>query len=369
MRRTHETLIRLCVLAMIVSCPRGQRQPTIHLRHDLRRASNCDGRYLNLALTRELFGMCSGKGPDLRDGHGIRAACQKGVEGFIAGRARYRTQVYYDARTVGRWRVLRRRRLPPGLVSRPLGLVLRSYATVRAEEKEARRARQEAGHRCVPPVVGAQQRTRNIVIRYLFLFRGRRNSSPVSSFPPVWVVFRRTRIPARRPEPSGLPDLSRLRVIARTTNPRSSYVMSPLLGRPPCGNPVLDAGCTDCTGCARIPDWEVPTSAPETSPKSRPLRPSDCCQGLHRHDEGAIHKDPSNGSNGYTCLSFRGTPLCADENGMAWMNAIGSSPTRQTRSSLSKCWPGHRPSNPKLIAALPANIGCSPTMCIVGPLG
>jgi hypothetical protein len=36
-------------------------------------------------------------------------------------------------------------------------------------------------------------------------------------------------------------------------------------------------------------------------------------------------KSLQTGTNGYTCLiGPDGTPLCADENGMAWVNAIGS---------------------------------------------
>ena len=47
------------------------------------------------------------------------------------------------------------------------------------------------------------------------------------------------------------------------------------------------------------------------------------------------------GTNGYTCLvDGTGTPLCADEKAGHGGKPSVQSPTRQTKSALSTCWPG-----------------------------
>ena len=81
------------------------------------------------------------------------------------------------------------------------------------------------------------------------------------------------------------------------------------------------------TGTAlAFPTNEIPTSEPEYIAKVKTAAP----EQIVSKASIVIMQDGKpralqTGSNGYTCLiSPDGTPLCADENGMAWIKAVGA---------------------------------------------
>ena len=75
-----------------------------------------------------------------------------------------------------------------------------------------------------------------------------------------------------------------------------------------------------------FPTEEVPTSEPAYLAKVKTAAPAEIVAkaSIVMMQDGKP-KSLQTGTNGFTCLiSPDGTPLCADENGMAWVNAIGS---------------------------------------------
>ena len=81
------------------------------------------------------------------------------------------------------------------------------------------------------------------------------------------------------------------------------------------------------TGAAlAFPTEEVPTSEPAYLAKVKTAAPEQIVAeaSIITMQEGKS-RSLQTGTNGFTCeISEDGTPLCADENGMAWVNAIGS---------------------------------------------
>jgi hypothetical protein len=76
---------------------------------------------------------------------------------------------------------------------------------------------------------------------------------------------------------------------------------------------------------AEFPTEEVPTSEPAYIAKVKTAAPEQIVSkaSIVMMQDGKP-KPLQNGSNGYTCLiAPDGTPLCADENGMAWIKAVG----------------------------------------------
>ena len=81
------------------------------------------------------------------------------------------------------------------------------------------------------------------------------------------------------------------------------------------------------TGAAlAFPTEEVPTSEPAYLAKVKTAAPAQIvAKASIVMTQDGKQKSLQTGTNGYTCLiGPDGTPLCADENGMAWLNAIGS---------------------------------------------
>jgi hypothetical protein len=81
------------------------------------------------------------------------------------------------------------------------------------------------------------------------------------------------------------------------------------------------------TGAAlAFPTEEVPTSEPAYIAKVKTAAPAEIVAkaSIVMMQDGKP-KSLQTGTNGYTCLiGPDGTPLCADENGMAWWKAVGS---------------------------------------------
>ena len=81
------------------------------------------------------------------------------------------------------------------------------------------------------------------------------------------------------------------------------------------------------TGAAlAFPTEEVPTSEPAYLAKVKTAAPEQIVAkaSIIMMQEDGKPKSLQTGTNGYTCLiGSDGTPLCADENGMAWLNAVG----------------------------------------------
>ncbi len=81
------------------------------------------------------------------------------------------------------------------------------------------------------------------------------------------------------------------------------------------------------TGAAlAFPTEEVPTSEPAYLAKVKTAAPAEIVAkaSIVMMQDGKP-KSLQTGTNGYTCLiGPDGTPLCADENGMAWWKAVGS---------------------------------------------
>jgi hypothetical protein len=77
---------------------------------------------------------------------------------------------------------------------------------------------------------------------------------------------------------------------------------------------------------AEFPTEEVPTSEPAYLAKVKTAAPEQIVSKatIVMMHEGQPHPLQS-GSNGFTCLiDPSGTPLCADENGMAWAKAVAA---------------------------------------------
>jgi len=81
------------------------------------------------------------------------------------------------------------------------------------------------------------------------------------------------------------------------------------------------------TGTAlAFPTEEVPTAEPAYLAKVKTAAPAEIVAkaSIVMMQDGKP-KSLQTGTNGYTCLiGPDGTPLCADENGMAWWKAVGS---------------------------------------------
>jgi hypothetical protein len=81
------------------------------------------------------------------------------------------------------------------------------------------------------------------------------------------------------------------------------------------------------TGAAlAFPTEEVPTSEPAYLAKVKTAAPAEIVAkaSIVMMQDGNP-RSLQTGTNGYTCLiGPDGTPLCADENGMAWWKAVGS---------------------------------------------
>ena len=81
------------------------------------------------------------------------------------------------------------------------------------------------------------------------------------------------------------------------------------------------------TGAAlAFPTEEVPTAEPAYLAKVKTAAPAEIVAkaSIVMMQDGKP-KSLQTGTNGYTCLiGPDGTPLCADENGMAWWKAVGS---------------------------------------------
>jgi hypothetical protein len=81
------------------------------------------------------------------------------------------------------------------------------------------------------------------------------------------------------------------------------------------------------TGAAlAFPTEEVPTSEPAYLAKVKTAAPAEIVAkaSIVMTQDGKA-KSLQTGTNGYTCLiGPDGTPLCADENGLAWWKAVGS---------------------------------------------
>jgi hypothetical protein len=78
-----------------------------------------------------------------------------------------------------------------------------------------------------------------------------------------------------------------------------------------------------------FPTEEVPTSEPAYLAKVKTAAPEQIVSkaSIVMMQDGKP-RALQTGSNGYTCLiSPDGTPLCADENGMEWVKAVGSKST------------------------------------------
>ena len=81
------------------------------------------------------------------------------------------------------------------------------------------------------------------------------------------------------------------------------------------------------TGAAlAFPTEEVPTSEPAYLAKVKTAAPAEIvAKASIVMMQNGKPKSLQTGTNGYTCLiGPDGTPLCADENGMAWWKAVGS---------------------------------------------
>ena len=77
---------------------------------------------------------------------------------------------------------------------------------------------------------------------------------------------------------------------------------------------------------AEFPTEEIPTSEPAYLAKVRTAAPEQIVSKatIVMMREGKPHPLQT-GSNGFTCLiDPAGTPLCADDNGMAWAKAVGA---------------------------------------------
>jgi len=81
-------------------------------------------------------------------------------------------------------------------------------------------------------------------------------------------------------------------------------------------------------GCAtaRYPTAEIPTSEPAYLAKVKTAAPEPIVsKAAIIMMEGGKPKQLQAGSNGFTCLiGPDGTPLCADQNGMEWVQSVGA---------------------------------------------
>jgi len=75
-----------------------------------------------------------------------------------------------------------------------------------------------------------------------------------------------------------------------------------------------------------FPTAEVPTSEPAYLAKVKTAAPEEIvAKSMIVMMQDGKEKTLQSGSNGFTCLiTPDGTPLCADENGLAWFKAVGS---------------------------------------------
>ena len=76
-----------------------------------------------------------------------------------------------------------------------------------------------------------------------------------------------------------------------------------------------------------FPTTEVPTSEPAYLAKTKTAAPEQIVAHANivmKQADGSM-KSLQSGSNGYTCMiNGAGTPLCADENSLAWMKALST---------------------------------------------
>jgi hypothetical protein len=87
-------------------------------------------------------------------------------------------------------------------------------------------------------------------------------------------------------------------------------------------------------GCAaraqqQFPTAEIPTAEPAYIAKVKTAAPENVVnKALIVMMQGGKSRELQRGSNGYTCLiAPDGTPLCADQNGMEWIKAVGDRTT------------------------------------------
>ncbi len=84
-----------------------------------------------------------------------------------------------------------------------------------------------------------------------------------------------------------------------------------------------------CAAQARYPTAEVPTSEQAYIAKVKTAAPEQIVsKATITMMQGSTPRQLQAGSNGFICLvSPDGTPLCADQNGMEWMKAVGERKT------------------------------------------
>jgi len=88
---------------------------------------------------------------------------------------------------------------------------------------------------------------------------------------------------------------------------------------------VIIAGCA-VRAQQQYPTAEIPTTEPAYIAKVKTAAPEQIVNkaSIVMMQGGGKSRELQAGSNGYTCLiSPDGTPLCADQNGMEWMKAVG----------------------------------------------
>jgi len=85
--------------------------------------------------------------------------------------------------------------------------------------------------------------------------------------------------------------------------------------------------CAGTSLAVAFPTTEVPTSEPAYLAKVKTAAPEQIgtkANIVMKQTDGSM-KTLQSGNNGYTCMiSPTGVPLCADDNGLAWMKAMGA---------------------------------------------
>lgn len=127
------------------------------------------------------------------------------------------------------------------------------------------------------------------------------------------------------------------------------------------------------TGAAlAFPSDEVPTSEPAYLAKVKTAAPDQIVAkaSIIMMQDGKS-RTLQTGTNGFTCqISEDGAPLCADENGMAWMNAVASKsdpPDKIGFIYISAGDTGTSNNDPDRLAAHLHWVPIGPHLMIVGP--
>jgi len=85
--------------------------------------------------------------------------------------------------------------------------------------------------------------------------------------------------------------------------------------------------CVGTSLAVALPTTEIPTSEPAYIAKVKTAAPEQIVSKANivmKQADGSM-KTLQSGNNGYTCtINGSGTPLCADDNGLAWMKAVGA---------------------------------------------